>query len=46
MASAEAIFPHSHYSEEDFLETMHDLGKEMKKAKKDLDHLNLKQLIQ
>jgi len=44
--SAEAIFPHSHSSEEDFEETMKDLGKRMKKAKKDLGHLNVTQLIQ
>lgn len=44
--SAEAMFPHSHYSEEDFLETMEELGKKMKKAKKDLGHLNVTQLIQ
>jgi len=46
IASAEAIIPHSHYSEEDLMETMKDLGKELKKAKKDLDGLTLKQLIQ
>ncbi|CAD6581269.1 MAG: hypothetical protein CYPHOPRED_001536 [Cyphobasidiales sp. Tagirdzhanova-0007] len=45
-ASAEAIFPHSHYSEEDFQETLKDLAKVMKKAKNDLDDLTLTQLIQ
>lgn len=45
-ASAEAVFSHSHYSEEEFIPTMAELGKELKKAKKDLDHLTVKQLIQ
>lgn len=45
-ASAKAIFMQSHYSEEDFEETLRDLGKEMKAAKKDLGALSLKQLIQ
>lgn len=45
--AAEAIFRYSHSpEEEDFRKFMKGLGKELKKAKKALDHLNVWQLIQ
>ena len=44
--AAKKLFPLSHYSEEKFGSTMKSLGKELKTAKKDLDHLTLTQLIQ
>lgn len=48
VASAEALFPHSHYAEDkdEFKKVMKDIGKEMKKAKKALDHLTVWELIQ
>lgn len=45
--AAEAIFRFSHSAEEeDFRGFMKDLGKELKKSKKALDHLSVWQLIQ
>jgi exopolyphosphatase len=44
--AAEAILRYSHSAEEDLVETMKELGKTLKKAKKDLDHLSVWQLIQ